>query len=306
MNSNYSAIFIILVLFVSGCTTPSTRQDNSPNSFFSTIQPQILSTLSPNLKPLDFSELEEGIRELIFQYSANNDKSIVGVVIEDLNSSKGIEINSQSEFDAASIGKLPILTLLNQKIAKGLINPQEVIVIDESNVERYGTGSIQYQDLPKEYTITQLAELMITVSDNTASSVLATKIGRNDLAKHVQELGMSQTDTKNNTTIPYDTSIILRYIYDLYHKQDPHGLEMVEFLSNTIFKSRLTKLIPSETKVAHKIGTQVGEVHDAGIVFHQEHPYIIVVYTKGFTQTSTAEELIAEISRQTLAYFDKI
>lgn len=306
MNSNYTVLFTILLVFVSGCAVPPARQSNSPNSALSTTQPQVLNTFSPSPKHLDFSELEQGIRELITKYSVNNDKAIVGVVIEDLNSSKGIEINSQTEFDAASIGKLPILTLLNQKIAKGLIDPQEVIVIDESNVERYGTGSIQYQNLPKEYTVTQLSELMITVSDNTASSVLATKIRRTDLAAHVQELGMQQTDTKNNTTIPYDTLIILRYIYDLYQKQDPRGLEMVEILSNTIFKSRLTKLIPPETKVAHKIGTQVGEVHDAGIVFHQDNPYIIVVYTKGIAQTSAAEELIAEISRQTLSYFEKI
>lgn len=289
---------IVLCGALAACSQPKT--DPFSNSSSNSPKPEIATPIpSPTIVKIDLEALRSEIEKLISAEKENQPNLVVGVVVEDYLSEATLEINADTTFDAASIGKLPILMLLYDQIAQGKLKATDTITITEDNVERYGTGSIQYQELPRQYTLEELARLMIKVSDNTASSVLAGKIGRNNLAAYVKAKGMLGTNTAENDTVPYDTMILLRELYQRASQNDPHALKMLDFMTDTIFEDRIPKLLPETVKVAHKIGTQAGQFHDAGIVQLSNRPYGIAVYVKSSTDEAAAKQLIADISLKT-------
>lgn len=286
---------ILLCSLVAACSQPKIDSPNKQNAInISKNTPTPIP--SPTSAKMDSEGLRSDIEKLITAEKETQQNLVVGVVIEDYTTDDTLEINADQTFDAASIGKLPILMLLYDQIAQGNVKESDIITINEGNVERYGTGSIQYQTLPKDYTIEELARLMIKVSDNTASSVLATKIGRNNLAAYVKAKGMLGTNTAENDTIPYDTMILLRELHSRSQKGDEYAVKMLSFMTDTIFEDRIPKLLPKEVKVAHKIGTQTGQFHDAGIVYISSRPFGIAVYIKNATNEVASKELIAQIS----------
>lgn len=303
-------VFVCCTIVLSACSSSTTTVTSTNNPILSTEStPEKQATPTPIPTPKVDTEFYNTIRSDILQAITVETEEysdwIVGVVIQDLENNEMIEINASDTFDAASIGKLPILMLTYDQVRAGLIDEESTIEINESNVERYGTGSIQYQKLPKSYTIKELARLMINVSDNTASSVLAAKVGRNNLSKYVKDIRMIQTNTKENDTVPYDTSVILKELYDQYKSGDKYAVQMVDFLTDTAFEDRIPRDLPKEISVAHKIGTQTGQFHDAGIVFYEPRPYSITVYNKNINNEDKAKDLIAKTSKIVYEAFNK-
>jgi beta-lactamase class A len=303
MNDKMWIIFtIIFSIFLVSCnsnTNPEkdniiVEQNKTPYSTQIKIEPS--SSPQLDLDEEFYNSLKQEIEKLIEKSTSSDEDWMVGVVIEDLTSEQLIEINASEVFDAASIGKLPILMLTYEQVRKGLLSENDLIEINENNVERYGTGSIQYAKLPKGYTIRELARLMIHVSDNTASSVLASKVGRQNIAKYVKDIGMIQTNTSENDTVPYDTSIILKNIYQDYKNNLPYAKDILEFMTDTIFEDRISRDIKDNVKVAHKIGTQTQQFHDAGIVLYDKRPYSISIYNKNIADEQQAKDLMANIS----------
>jgi beta-lactamase class A len=73
---------------------------------------------------------------------------------------------------------------------------------------------------------------------------------------------------------------------------------MIAILSDQKFNTKIPALLPDSIKVAHKTGSITAIDHDAAIVYPQpDHPYVLVVLTKGIQDHKQAEELIAKISK---------
>jgi beta-lactamase class A len=73
---------------------------------------------------------------------------------------------------------------------------------------------------------------------------------------------------------------------------------MIETLTDQKFNKKIPALLPPEVKIAHKTGSITAIDHDAAIVYVMpEHPYILVILTKGIADHKQAEDLIARISK---------
>ena len=80
----------------------------------------------------------------------------------------------------------------------------------------------------------------------------------------------------------------------------------LEFLSQTEFKKGIVGNIPSDVKVAHKFGERTylsstgtlvyKELHDCGIVYASNNPYVLCVMTRG-NDFEKLEDLIQSISQ---------
>ena len=73
--------------------------------------------------------------------------------------------------------------------------------------------------------------------------------------------------------------------------------EMLAFLKDSDFEDRIPALLPKDAVVYHKIGTAVGEVHDAGVVVYGKTKYYIGIFTKDIGDEEQAANLMADVSK---------
>ncbi len=74
--------------------------------------------------------------------------------------------------------------------------------------------------------------------------------------------------------------------------------EMIKILTDQKFKSKIPALLPPTVKVAHKTDSIIAFDHDTAIVYKAlDHPYILIILTKGIEDHKKAEELIAQSSK---------
>lgn len=225
------------------------------------------------------------------------------VMVEDYNTDFSMGLSETEIFTAASVNKVPILAALYYQAQNGKIDLDRDITLQQNEIQDYGTGSLRYAEPGTVYSIKTLARLMIKQSDNTAAYILGNEIvGLDTIQSLVQQWGMTQTDLVNNKTSNKDISLLFRKIYDEKIVNHAYTQEMLSFLKDTDFETRLPKELPDTVTVFHKIGTEVGTIHDAGIVTDGELTYYIGVFTNDQTDDASSEKLIAKISKVVYDY----
>lgn len=306
--SKVLALITVTGLIIGGYFTVQSFQTNQSkpketglfNPLISSEQLTPTSTAAPlktTSKKLDKEKLKNTINEIIKAETPVGKEWIVGVSITDLETKEQLHINESESFDAASVGKVPILLALYDQIEKGQFKESDTITITDKEIQDYGTGSLRYKKTPMTLTVKELAELMMKQSDNTAAYVLATKAGRDNIKQYVSDIGMINSDTTENTTTPYDTNLMFIHLYDMKNKNARLSGALMNMMTDSIFEQRLPSLLPKETIVAHKIGTGVAQIHDAGIVVLDNRPFAISVFTKKVNDEKKAEEIIAKIAK---------
>jgi beta-lactamase class A len=227
-----------------------------------------------------------------------NTWSDYSVYVEDYNSDFQMGLSETEIFTAASVNKVPILAGLYYQAQGSAVDLDKDITLQQEEIQDYGTGSLRYAQPGTVYSIKTLARLMIKQSDNTAAYILANEIiGMDTLQNLVKQWGLTQTDIVNNKTSNKDMAVIFRKIYEEKIANKANTEEMLSFLKDTDFETRLPANLPEGVAVYHKIGSEAGIVHDAGIVTDKNHAYYIGIFTNDETDDGASEKLIAKISK---------
>jgi beta-lactamase class A len=95
-------------------------------------------------------------------------------------------------FPTASTLKVPLLYELYRQADAGKIDLTERVTLRHAD-RTPGSGILQHLDEGLQPTLRDLAELMIIVSDNWATDLLYDRIGKNEVAATLSELGLNQT-----------------------------------------------------------------------------------------------------------------
>lgn len=220
------------------------------------------------------------------------------VIVEDYDSGFAYRYSEGEIFVAASVNKVPILAALYHEAKNGTVDLDRDITLQRADIQDYGTGSIRYDKPGTVYSVKTLAKLMIKQSDNTAAYIIANHVvGQNRLKELAGQWGLTQTDLITNKTSNQDIAKIFRIIWEGKITDAAHTQEMLSFLKDTDFEERLPKNLPDNATVYHKIGTEVGIFHDAGIVSDGSRTYYIGIFTNGETDGAATEALMASVSR---------
>lgn len=245
---------------------------------------------------LNYDELKSKLEKYISQF-----KGQYGIYYMDLWSNEGFGINDTDEYIAASTVKVPLNYYVFKKIADGEVSPKQKLTYTAEDFEE-GTGILQTKKLAgKSFEIKYLLELSITHSDNIATNMLLRHFGRKNLRKYMKELGGEVVKDDKNVSCPKDMALYLEKIYEFCNSNEQLGQELKYNLCNTVFNDRLPKLLPEEVEVAHKVGNQIGAVHDVGIIY-TEKPYILAVMSKGVISDEEANNVIAQVSKMVYDY----
>ncbi|NMC36568.1 serine hydrolase [Candidatus Beckwithbacteria bacterium] len=230
-------------------------------------------------------------------------QGMYGWYVQSLLTGESYGRNDDFSFTAASINKVPILVSYLHGVEQGKFSLSDIYRLNDNDKEE-GTGSIQYEDAGKPYTYEELIMAMGKQSDNTATNAIARKVGRSQIQAFIDSRHMSQTNIVDNKTSPKDMGELFSNIYLDFLFQDKNLKNLfIKALSNTDFEDRISKGVPEETLVVHKIGNQIQVWSDCGLVIAQ-NPYSICILTDGIKETE-AQDLLPKISHVIWNYESK-
>lgn len=225
----------------------------------------------------------------------------VSVAVKDLNGGETYNLANEREYDGASTVKLAIVGYMYNQAANNQFDLDQVINIPSGDVQRYGTGSIQYEKGPWKYSYRQLAQRMMHESDNTAAYVLAKNLDTKKLQAFVDQIGLVNTSIEKNTTTASDMVLLMEKVYRSQLTEPSLNKELLDNMYKTKYEDRLPAQLPSDVKVFHKTGDAFdGGFHDVGVVEYNNRVYAVAIFTHGLTK-----EDIAEVSKYVFQYMTR-
>ena len=209
---------------------------------------------------------------------------------------------------AASVIKLFLMAAVFQKMEEGSISPDKLLEVHRENCVP-SCGVLTYLQGERSVRVRDLVELMVIVSDNTATNLLFDLVGESYLNDFIHEkLGMHQTafrrkmfDAKKasqgieNTVTAADTAKLLEMIYKGTLVSEKASAEMYEILKHQRLNGKIPfylHTLKDAPVIAHKTGEDTGITHDAAIV-DGAAPFILC-FLGNETDVPAYERLMAE------------
>ena len=166
-----------------------------------------------------------------------------------------------------------------------------------------------------DYGVGNLIDLMIKSSDNGAKALLLAHVDTQILNKTNADLGLPPLGKGDAPILvsPKQYSLVFRILYNATYLSREYSNIALEVLARTTFKNGLRSGVPEDTTVAHKYGEYIeavqdgtvanAELHDCGIVYQENSPYLLCIMTSG-TSVNTLSEVIARLARVTYNILD--
>lgn len=227
-------------------------------------------------------------------------------------SAKEVNINADDVFPAASIIKLPILFELFRKIDRCEADGSNSTVLSKKILYNYrnltsGSGKIQFGPLNRYFTVDELAKVMITQSDNSATNMLIEETGgKSAINSSMRSLGLDKIELNNRLpdlegTNKISAKQIATLLYNIDNPNflsDKSKITIKEYMANVENRSLLQAGLPQDAILIHKTGDIGKMLGDAGIVYAQNgRKYIVVILVKRPHNDYTARDLIAQASK---------
>jgi beta-lactamase class A len=244
---------------------------------------------SSNLRGL--SSLKENINQYIAKAKQDKKVSHVSVYYRDLNNGPWIGINEFEYFTPASLLKLPIVMAVYKKAETNPEILQNNIIYEASREGQYTANiddKIQIK-IGETYTINQLIEYTLRYSDNNAKDILEWFIGPAYVDSVYSQIGLkiSNRDQSKDFLTIKEYASFFRILYNSSFLSREYSQKLLELLSYSEFKDGIPAKIPKEVTISHKYGERgykdspLKQLHDCGIVYLKNKPYIICIMTKG-------------------------
>lgn len=217
--------------------------------------------------------------------------------------------NEMMPVRAASVIKIPIMVEAFRQFEAGKLNPSEVHVLrGEEKMPSCGALNRMHDGL--EVTMRDLVELMIVLSDNTATNILIDRLGISNVNATLEGLGLRHTVLRRklfdaaghaagieNTVCAKEIGLLLEWMYQGKLVSEAASAEMLEILKNQKLNGKMPfYLKPQGIACAHKTGEDDGITHDVGIVYARK-PFVLCMLSED-TEVPAFERLIQDVARE--------
>lgn len=232
----------------------------------------------------------------------------IGIAVKLLYDGASFFHKADEIFHAASIIKIPILVELFRQVDERIVSLDERIILkDEYKVG--GAGILHELHQGIVLTVRDLVVLMIVLSDNTASNILMDLVKMDNVNRLMFDIGMKRSSLNKkfmiiledssirNEMTPNDTLLILEKLYkgEILSKESTY--EALDILMRQQYRDKIPLYLPEDLKIANKTGEVTGVRHDAAIVFLENYPFILCIFTKDCKNHLIADKTIATISK---------
>lgn len=242
-----------------------------------------------DLPPLQ-ADLEKNVQKFIQAKQRGGQIETASVYYRDLNNGPWFGINQDTTFSAASLLKVPVL-IGYFRLARA--NPQflkETVVYDPKVhfiPNMTPTLIIPTPMTPgRAYTVLELLERMITMSDNNAAAMLLYHKPEFDVVAELKNMGIPvQVKNEDAWITVRGYSSMFRILYNSTYLEPDQSDLALQILTASKFSQGLDSGIDAPHPIAHKFGERtIGDLrqfHDCGIVYYPGRPYLLCVMTRG-------------------------
>jgi beta-lactamase class A len=267
--------------------------------------------MSGNIK---LASMKANIEQLITRHIQSGLVTDVSVYFSDLNNDNEIEINGEAGFEPASLVKLPLMMEYFKRaennpgvLTKTLVYDGKLDWTLDQNYRPQKT-----LDPGKPYTVEELIYRMVVNSDNNAFRTLLTTADRQHLQAIHNNLGVQiVADTSGAKLVTARSyAIFFKTLYNSSFLNQQMSEKALGFLSANEFRLGIDATIPDSIQVASKFGErtsgeqgEIKQLHDYGIVYYPNRPYLICIMTKG-RDFLKLTGVIREISKMVFEEFD--
>lgn len=252
----------------------------------------------------------------------------VAVAVKHLKTGEAFSVKPDEPMPTASLIKLPIMVEAYRQAAEGKFSLSDQVTFkDDDKTPGSGILSTHFSG-GASFSLRDAIRLMIAYSDNSATNLVLAKIGLPATGEQMEKLGLPNTKVhafvfRPNSSIAPERSRqfglgsttageMVRLIEMLHAKKLVNAEACDEMLDHlrACQDKRLSRLLPSSVKVAHKTGSVAAVRTDAGLIEAKSGPIAICVLTRNnkdqrWTEENAAEVLTSKIAREVYDYFER-
>ena len=142
--------------------------------------------------------------------------------------------------------------------------------------------------LGEHYRPDALLEKMIVESDNESAYLLYSLVSQEEITKAYTELGLEPPLAGRDYDIRVrDYATFFRILYNATYLTPESSERALSLLSRTDFDKGIAAGVPAGIAIANKFGereyagTDTVQLHDCGVVYAPQRPYMLCVMTRG-------------------------
>jgi beta-lactamase class A len=272
--------------------------------------------------PVDTAALRQSLERIAADFAG-----IVGIGVRNLATGETLSLRGAEKFPSASLIKVPVLVTLMDEVAGGRMQLNErSTMIARDRVG--GSGILKHMESGIDLSLEDLAWLMLTLSDNTATNLLLDKLDIATVGAKMEALGLPESKMhsktfRRQTSIALDSSVIyglgvatpdeMVELFTMLHEGRAvspalDSLAMRMLLANQDY-TMLVRWLPDGTRVAHKSGSVDRARNDCGILYTPAAPLALCVMTRENEATSYGVDspphlLVAAVAREVFRHFN--
>lgn len=253
---------------------------------------------NPLLKYTKFKELKPFRYKVDALIQEQKDKGLVrkvSVYFRSLSDGIWFGIDERDNFCPASLMKVPIMIAYLKAAEKdpGVLSKKlKYDVIPDSLSQNIKPD----MDIKKgDYaSIDVLINRMIAYSDNNALGILVSNIDKNILDQTLEDLGLvyKEVSPKDDFVSLKSYVSVFRVLYNASYLNKEMSEKALKYLTNCKYKNGMVADLPPDIIAAHKVGErnfeeaalgqgEAKELHEVGIIYHHDNPYLLGIMTKG-------------------------
>lgn len=259
----------------------------------------------------------ESIYNTLF-HSLEGEFSLYYQALDD-STSKPLVLNDQ-KIRSASVIKLFVLASLFDQVEKGLINLTDTYVLKAED-KVGGTGDLQNMAEGSEFTIQELAEKMIIISDNSATNILIERLGGvTDVQTLITQLGYPNcqlnrlmvdmealANGQDNYVEAKEVGDLLAKIYRRQLISKTASEQMLAILKQQSDRRMLAQNLTSDTIYYGKTGNfeEYGVQNDAAIIETKKGAFVLVCLSQNGQkdqQLNALNQLGGKVTTQFVEY----
>jgi beta-lactamase class A len=254
-------------------------------------------------------------------------RGIVGISLRNLATSESLSVRGHETFPSASLIKTHVLVALMEEVERGRMRLDErVSMVARDRVG--GSGVLKHLDSGLALTLADLAWLMISISDNTATNLLLDKIDVATVGVKMEALGLPHSKIhsktfRRQTSVALDSSVLYGLgvttpdetarLFTLLHEGRAVSPALDSLALRILFDNQddalMTRWLPANARVAHKTGAVDRARSDCGIMYTPAAPIALCVMTRENEDTSYAVDsaphlLIGRIAREVFRHWN--
>ena len=269
------------------------------------------------ISKVSYRTFRERLESDIEQMKQEGNVQTAAVYFRDLERGPTFGIDERTKFIPASLLKVPLLiTYFRLAEDDPAILKRNLLMSASSTYEPREQGLPPQQSIEKEkaYAVEDLLFRMIAYSDNRSYALLWNDIESMSteyslVNETLSELGLTnpENDIAEETFSVKSYAFLFRVLYNASYLTTELSEKSLEYLSATEYAEGLRKGVPLAVPIAHKFGIRElpsGErqLHDCGIVYYPDNPYLLCVMTRG----DDFQELAGVITYLSKAVYEEV